>query len=198
MTDLLTSAAAASHALPEAARALLQRELDDDERLLWSGQPLPAQLARAQVPLLLFGVPWTAFAVFWVVGATQAAGSFGLFGVPFVLVGAFMLSAPLRAYRGASKTIYALTNRRALVIAPSTQAFSTGRLDVVSYVPDADTMSRSTNSDGSGDVVFLTLRTPGKNRERIERKGFIGIANAFEVERLVRRELLASSSSAGR
>lgn len=197
MTDVLTSAAASSNSLPEAAQALLRRELDDTERLLWSGQPLPWQLARAQLPLFLFGVPWTAFAIFWIAAATRGGGVFGLFGVPFVLVGLFVLSAPWRAYRGAGETVYALTNRRAVVISPSTDLLSIGRLDVVSYVPNANSMSRSSNRDGSGDLVFSTITTrTSKGGERVERRGFLAIANALEVERLVRREVLSASSTA--
>jgi hypothetical protein len=195
MTELLTSAAASSNSLPEAAQAVLRRQLDDGERLVWSGQPLPGKLAWAQLPSLLVAVPWTAFVVCFSVVAAREKGA-ALFLLPFFLVGVMLATAPWRAYRRASQTIYALTNLRALVVSPSTELMSIGRLDVVSYVPS--TMSRSSNRDGSGDLVFSTVTTRRKGGEHVERKGFLGIANAFEVERLVRRELLSSSSSADR
>lgn len=195
MTELLTSAAASSNSLPEAARVLLYRQLDDDERLVWSGQPLPGKLAWAQLPSLLVALPWTALIVFFsVVAGAREKGAAILFLLPFFLAGVMLASAPWRAYRRASQTIYALTNLRAVVISPSTELMSIGRLDVVSYVPN--TMSRSSNRDGSGDLVFSTITTRSKGVEHVERQGFLGLANALEVEHLVRRELLSSSSTA--
>src|SRR5262245_37691399 len=56
--------------LPEEMRESVRRELRDGERLLWAGQPLPELFAKATIPAVLFGIPWTAFAIFWIAGAS--------------------------------------------------------------------------------------------------------------------------------
>src|SRR5207247_633237 len=105
----------------------IQPELDAGERILWCGQPNPGRMWIHAVPILIFGIPWTLFAVFWMAMAigfgTHASGPpgpfrslFPLFGLPFVLIGIGMLSAPYWMARTARSTIYAITDKRALVI----------------------------------------------------------------------------------
>src|SRR5687767_12779243 len=79
----------------------VQAELDPDERLLWVGQSLPGHMARRAIPLVFFGIPFTAFALFWMfmasgwmfVGGPQDYGMcfffscFPLFGIPFIIIG---------------------------------------------------------------------------------------------------------------
>jgi hypothetical protein len=187
MPELTTSA----HALPAAPRSLLQLELDVGERVLWSGQPLPGKLARGQMGAVLFAIPWTAFAVCWTVDATAAGGVFGLFGVPFVLTGVFLLCAPWLAYRRARHTVYAITDRRALVIAPAGELLSSGRIEVESYMPHPNSIIRTINRDGSGDLVFAVE----SNDNGDVRKGFIGVVNVSDVEQLARRVLCRSPNS---
>src|SRR5688572_18049445 len=110
----------------------VQAELRNGERLVWSGQPNPACYARTARMIVLFAIPWTAFAVFWV-GATAAllwfsgdpekadgiVGTifllFPLFGIPFILIGLGMFTAPFWMRRQARRTSYALTEKRAIV-----------------------------------------------------------------------------------
>ena len=90
---------------------LLHEELGPTEKLLWSAAPAPGRLARITLPIFLFAIPWTAFAIFWIAGASgfkrpnfgQPAGLFPLFGVPFVLIGLGMLSSPYWARRKARR-----------------------------------------------------------------------------------------------
>ncbi len=51
-------------------RDMVERELNKNERVLWVGQPLPAKMARKSLPAVLFGIPWTGFALFWMAGAS--------------------------------------------------------------------------------------------------------------------------------
>jgi hypothetical protein len=44
---------------------------------------------------------------------------FPLFGVPFVLIGLGMLAAPYWMRRKAQNTVYALTDKRALILSPT-------------------------------------------------------------------------------
>jgi len=108
--------------------SILRRELLPAERLLWSASPAQQQLSVFWI--WLFGIPWTAFCLFWeAMGlmpffiphqrAPDAMGSgfailFPLFGVPFVAVGLGLLWAPFGALGKAGQTIYGLTDRRML------------------------------------------------------------------------------------
>jgi hypothetical protein len=103
----------------------VERELRPDERLLWKGRPRGGIRLRGfdafMVPLSLV---WGGFAFFWefkVVSSVPkdnpAEWSPALFGIPFVLVGLylifgrFLVDARMRA-----KTEYAVTNRRAIIV----------------------------------------------------------------------------------
>jgi hypothetical protein len=200
--------------LPPELDSRVRAELRDGERLLWVGQPLPARYARAAWPMVLFGIPWTAFAVFWIVmaggmgffaanagpGGPGAGGAalfgccFPLFGVPFVLIGIGMLTSPIWLRRQARRTCYALTDRRAIVW----KAQSFGGVEVRSYGPDDLTrLVRTENADGTGDLVFeefvRTTRRYGNNGNRSTyrtRYGFLAIADVRRIEELLRRVLL--------
>src|SRR5664279_3623069 len=112
--------------LPVEAQNRLDSELNSDEKVVWSGQPAPGIMNQLQsIPIVLFGIPWTAFSIFWVVMAftmTNHASRTGaplpfnvfsivfpLFGLPFVAVGLYMLTTPYWQWRKSQKTVYAVT-----------------------------------------------------------------------------------------
>jgi hypothetical protein len=162
-----------------------QAQLESGERLLWWGKPDPKRGLLLTIPVVLFGIPWTAFSIFWMGAASGLVfgdsrpgwfSLFALFGLPFVLVGLGMLSAPYWAYRKAQQTIYALTSRRALII------ISGRATKVKSYAgSDIGTIERTDRANGKSDVMFATVIT-GKNMQSI---GFMGIENGRHVERLL-------------
>ncbi len=97
-----------------------QPYLEEDEVLLWEGQPaarLACELRLATILPSLFGVLFAGAAVFIAFQALMAGEPLALvFALPFFAFGAFM--AVGRFYWDAhrrAKTRYALTNRRALV-----------------------------------------------------------------------------------
>src|SRR5579875_316473 len=122
--------------LPEELDARVRSELEPGEQLLWVGQPRPSRFVYQTLPIVFFGIPWTAFALLWTgmaiwglwgnAGAApmQAQGMMGgvfsvcfpLWGLPFILIGLGMLSSPFWAIRRAKRTCYALTDRRAIHI----------------------------------------------------------------------------------
>ncbi|MEW6207400.1 MAG: hypothetical protein AB1631_03470 [Acidobacteriota bacterium] len=170
-----------------------QDEMEAGERLLWSDQPDPKRLSRRAILISLFGIPWTAFALFWVVAAAgfrlpdfssfsdgfQAV--FPLFGIPFVLIGMGMLAAPLWAYRSAKRTVYAITNRRALVI-------SFGRAKKVQsyFEQDIGDINRTERADGSGNLIFRAEETTdNRGNVRLNQIGFFGVRDVRQVERIL-------------
>lgn len=131
--------------LPDDLDQTVRAELEPGERLVWLQQPS----GRSPLPWFayapaLFGIPFTAFAVFWMVAAgwgVWGGGAVGpkapngnagpfvlfpLFGLPFVFVGLGMLSGPFwirrRMRRSAAQTAYAITDRRAIVFDGGYQA----------------------------------------------------------------------------
>lgn len=179
----------------------IERELEEREELIWAGRPDPKLMGCRSTPAVIFGIPWTAFSVFWVYMAGQGiwGGSgpggvmkwlFPLFGVPFVLIGIGMLSAPWWAGRAARKTLYALTDRRCVIWRPGFRSIS-----VKSYGPDdLDGMSRVERRDGVGDVIFvrsIRIREPGSSSDTVSTpEGFMGVADVRTLERLIRDTLL--------
>ena len=68
-----------------------EKLLQEFEGVLLSDESIIAaaegKTGKGNLALKMFAVCWTAFAVFWTIGASVAGGLFGLFGVPFILVG---------------------------------------------------------------------------------------------------------------
>ena len=74
---------------------VLGAELESGERLLWSGMPQQGLVLQASDAFMIpFSLMWGGFAVFWeysVVTATNAPLIMQLWGIPFVLVGLYMI-----------------------------------------------------------------------------------------------------------
>ena len=148
----------------------LQHELRHGERVLWQGRQLD-RLSPRMFGSWLFAIPWTGFALFWSfmawIGAGQAndgstggqvaAIMFPLFGLPFVLIGCWMLATPFLARANAANMIFAVTDQRVL------RLYRGSRLKVDSLEADRiGNLSRSEGADGSGT---LTLAGAGKRKD---------------------------------
>jgi hypothetical protein len=203
--------------LPPELETRVQSELSDGERLLWVGQPLPGRIARSAIPIVLFGIPWTAFSIFWVAAASgmvflgfgkgdAGVGGIGaifscfpLFGIPFILIGFGMLSSPYWLRRRAKRTCYALTERRAIIW----QGGWFGSVEVRSYGPsELNKIRRTEYSDGSGDLVFEEVVSIGRynNGQRTThttRHGFMAIAEVRKIDELLRKALLSDRHQDG-
>jgi hypothetical protein len=182
------------------AESVARQEVGPNETVLWAGKPDPKRMALRSWPLTCFAIPWTAFAIFWVVAASgmifggsspsNAPGIFALFplfGLPFVLIGFGMLLAPLWANLRAKKTVYAATERRLLII-------TEGRTrNVQSFdASDIKDVERRERPDGSGDIVFArrtsySRDSDGHGRQSTTEIGFFGVPNVRDVERWVRQ-----------
>jgi hypothetical protein len=107
------------------AKRELARELHSDETLLWSGQPVPGiRLRPADIFFIPFSIVWCGFAVFWEASAIQMARQIGgislffiLWGIPFVLIGLYMVVG--RFYADAllrRRTYYGVTSERIIIV----------------------------------------------------------------------------------
>ena len=93
------------------ARALLEAALESGERLAWSGRPDPARLIAVERKWLPGGVACIALAA-WIAWRASA-------DLLAILSAAFGLNAatlPSRAAKAADGILYALTDRRAIIV----------------------------------------------------------------------------------
>ena len=182
--------------LPADQLELLERELDRGERLEWVSRPILSWWDPFSLIVFLFAIPWTAFAIFWTVmaagmvwlapgpnnGAPWFALIFPLFGLPFIAIGLGLLSTPWWVRRAKAKTLYALTDSRAIIL-------DGGRSTTVrSLRPDEiGPLLRREKRDGSGDLILQQLGwRDSEGGTRNEEVGFLSISEVREVERLVR------------
>ncbi len=187
--------------IPRELEDKVKREMESGERVLWMEQPIPRYFTAMSTGAFLFAIPWTAFAIFWICGASGfklpdfSKGGFSffpLFGVPFVLIGIAMLSAPLWAHRKAFKTVYVITDRRAIT-------FDAGWTTTIrSYPPDRlQNIHRKEKRDGTGDVVLGQRVWSGSERgQQAMDLGFLNIRDPKTVETMLRK--LAEQASGTR
>lgn len=189
--------------LDPALRDLAEAELRGDERVAWAGQPVFRWLSAGVLVPTLFAVPFTGFAVFWIVGAayvtsTSPAGRgpwslFPLFGIPFVLIGFGLFTTPYWLARSMRRTVYLVTDRRAIVLGGRLFGGTRSR----SFEPDqVARMERNERGDGSGDLIF-EVRTQRRGTDvSTVRHGFLSVARVREVEDVLRRTLLEGRTRA--
>jgi hypothetical protein len=110
---------------------------------------------------------------------------FPLFGIPFLIVGFGILTSPLWAYLTAKSTVYAVTDRRAMIMV------GWPRAAVQSYGPaDIRDLQRVEGADGRGTLMFASQVWTGNNGfPRSSRIGFVGISDVRAVEQLIRDNL---------
>ena len=100
-------------------------------------------------------------------------------GLPFLLIGIGLLSTPIWYYLSALKTVYAITNKRAITIYEGRYSSTTQ-----SYYPDhLQDIYTQEQKDGTGDVIIScqALRDSWYAKDK-EPLGFLQIKNPKEVE----------------
>lgn len=188
-------------AMYEEAWSAIERELGKDEKLLWAGQPRQGFTLRTGDAFLIpFSVMWGGFAIFWEVMALTGIPKgeqapvaikilFPLFGIPFVLVGLylifgrFIVDARMRA-----KTYYGLTNRRVIIVSGllnrQVQSLDLKGLNEITLSEKNDmsgTIMFGTNPFG---IMLMGPTWPG-TRSRLA-PSFDLIANVRDVYNLIR------------
>lgn len=182
----------------------IEDELLDGEELLWAGRPTPframgsSSLISAGVALgmlllvqgIIFGsrsMTFSATTSMPMMGPPPAF--FTLFTLIILLVFAVVLLSPLWQLLNAYKTIYAITDRRILILdGVLSQTTTTYSAD------DIERIERRSYGNGRGDIIFRHetrahryRSSAGFRRTRYYTQpiGLFGIPNVKEVERLM-------------
>ena len=183
----------------QALRNEVTPQLHPGEKLLWVGKPMPlrAMLAGGNLFGAVAGVLMVGFMLFafnsFSFNFSMARGSsstvstlFNLFPLIFVAVALFSVGRPVYDFLMAGRTVYALTDQRALIIKP---VLSGGR-KVESYT-ETEGIERHDIADGKGDLVFqreMSIYYSNRRRRVRSRKiGFFGIPNVQQVEAMLLR-----------
>lgn len=178
------------YALPKQEQERLQAELKPGEAIVWVGQPNPMLRMRSGFGAWLFFAPWTAFSIFWIMGASgfkwpdfsSGWNWFPLFGAPFLLIGLAGLSTPYWQRRSSRMTIYAITNQRAISIEGRINSYT-----VTSFPPRSiKEIIRRQHGEKLGDLLFASrfYRDSDGDRHQLD-TGFFGIQEPRSVERLL-------------
>lgn len=177
------------YTLPQHLQQRLQAELRPGEMLTWAGQPNPDRFMKSGFKLWFFFIPWTAFAIFWIGGASgfrmpqfdSGWSFFPLFGLPFLLIGLGGLSSPFWLRRKARWIIYAITSERAISIEGAKS------ITVQSYLAsDLVDIERTEHQDGSGDLILRRESRKDSDGDRQTTKyGFFAIDDVRRVGNLI-------------
>jgi len=175
-------------------RQELQRELAPQEKLLWVGQPRQGLLLRsADLFLIPFSLLWGGFAVFWEASVvrTGAPFFFKLWGVPFVLVGIYIVFGRFFVdARQRRRTFYGVTDQRVVIITGlfgrSIQSLDLGSLPGLSL--DEKANGQGTISFGASQWPYAWMQGSGWPTGRGRAVPcFDSIAGARQVYELIRR-----------
>lgn len=187
---------------------MFQDDLRPGERLLWTGQPNPGRLfSAADGCMIPFSLMWGGFAFFWefmVVSQYLKSGAkvpiiMPLWGIPFCLVGAYLIFGRFFALRYQRlHTYYAVTDERLIILVA-------GKQRKVQYILlDKDlSVQKSVRADGSGSLIFGTTQMPSwminaaaSRQGASQMPAFTEIAEVDEVASLIDRRQTASLQSA--
>ena len=158
----------------------VRHELRADETPKWIGYPNPKRYAIEEgLVRCLFGIPFTGFAVVWVLLAMQSASPYNsLFVIPFILIGLYLLASPLLEYWRALRTIYVVTNQRVVIL---DGVLHHSQKDIA--LSDLEHVYVERKRDGSGNIILSEERVEDPEAGLIVTKiGFIAIPNVREAE----------------
>jgi hypothetical protein len=149
-----------------------------DEYELWRGKSKGMDPHQKMI-MIPFGIIFIAFALVWTVGASAVGGPFGLFGLPFIAVGAYIVFGKNIVGK---KTYYVITNKKIY----RSQA---GRVDMVDLA-NLPPMRMTGHSNGAGSIYFGEhhYRSNGRNHYGVV-FSIENVDNIAEVQRIISEQI---------
>ncbi len=187
--------------IPDHLQPHLDRELDEGESILWSQQPSFDVLWRESKKMLFRLNLVSAFASIscFAIGfyyryleQTAPTDEESVANVVFAMGTVGILVIPISCYfqkladkRTARSTIYAITEKRAIVLSLS----KNGNHHERDYRADELIhLARLEYPDGSGSISIESARGAGRSNQIAERHQLQALENVLEVERLLRKQ----------
>ena len=182
--------------LPPEHQSRLDRELDEGEEIRWVAQPMYAMLKKQSVASwvlcvlvgLLFGGLFISLGLIehFFPDPTQDRPVLGPVILGCSIIAVALLTLPLFLHSAkltARNTIYALTDKRAIIIIVHRDGSITER----DYRGDELIhLARKEYKDGSGTLTFESARGAGHTSQTASRHRFQAIERVIEVERMLR------------
>ena len=137
-------------------KKIIQNELLPNERIIWQGVPCLAKIfTKADFFLIPFSVLWGGFAIYHTIEDTLIYGSPGLFGIPFAVLGAYLILGRFIAKNARKRsTIYAVTNMRILVIRANSKGLK--KSIASAKIKTISNESVFCGKNGIGTIIFGT------------------------------------------
>lgn len=193
--------------IPELQRDLLRNSLEEGETILWTGRPVPYFFNNDVWILFLNGVFWTlldiGLIIAYIVGDIGESGdiftsftncSYLLLFLPLTIGACY---APIWTYRKMKRTVYAVSNKRAMILGP--KDFIPG-LTLKDYsIRKGMIRCIQMRHNGSGDLIFdepEMLERYGFGKRRRHRTGFVRLRRPDEVESLLKKLIEEKQSAA--
>ncbi len=148
--------------VPDNLRKALKRELESGERVVWHAQPIPRLYVQKAKKLLWFAVPWTGISAAIGYAFIEKADPLGFgFMLVFACIGLCLLFAPLTMFSAARRTLYVVTDKRAIILQKSK------KLKIRSVYPHQfREINKTMYANGSGDVLFAGIEEFGGENQR--------------------------------
>ena len=152
------------------------------ENILWKGKPEKGGIFTKQdVFMIPFSILWCGFAFIWFFAALEA-GIFALFGVPFILIGLYLVAGRffVTAYLR-KNTFYIITNKKII----RKKGKRVDMIEIASLPP----MYTELHKDGCGTITFgepTYSYRQGRSREYVEPAFSLeNIANVIQIQALI-------------
>ena len=188
--------------MQNALRREIEPALNPGEEIHWIGVPDPIAYATASWSLFVIGLPFASFALYWFASASRISQVtserldrgfewFPLLGLPFILFGLWMVLSPLFNFLKARKTVYFVTDQRAV-------ALTGGRWKrVKSYTANDIKMIERVEKKGGGGHLYFAVKTWQTSKGKTEHKsGFLGLKDVQVVETHIRKLMSKRSDDA--
>jgi hypothetical protein len=135
------------------ASLVIQSHLESGESILWSGQPKQGVMLRGSDAFMIpFSLLWGGFAFFWEysVITEEAPLFFALWGIPFVVVGAYLIIGRFFVEaKQREKIFYGVTSDRVIIISGLLQQKVKSL-----FLRTLSEVSLTESRDGTGSISF--------------------------------------------